>query len=70
LTAAVHVYGLNTRMRVHEVIKPKTPKTPEQQRVAALQQRVDGAKQALKNERQRQKVERAQQQLARARQPA
>jgi hypothetical protein len=59
--------GLNTCMRIQEVIKPTRPQTPEQQRVAALQQRVDTAKQAVKAERQRQKVQRAQQQLVRAR---
>ena len=59
--------GLNIRMRIQEIIKPTRPKTPEQQRVAALQQRADAATQAVKAERQRQKVQRAQQQLARAR---
>lgn len=54
-------------MRVQEVIKPTRPKTPEQQRLAALQWRADAAKQAVKAERERQRVQRARQQLAHAR---
>lgn len=59
-------YGLNTHMRIDEVIKPQAPKTPEQQRVATLQQGLEVAKRRLDTERQRQKVQRAQKQLARA----
>lgn len=62
-TAARHKYG----MRISEVIKPIAPKTPEQQRVAALRQRVDTAKKALKGEQQRQKVQKAQLALRKAR---
>ena len=52
-------------MRVDEVIKPKTP---DEQRIAALKANRDRAAQALKAERDRQRITRAQRQLAKARQ--
>lgn len=55
-------------MRVHEVVEsqqPAAPRTPEQQRVAALQRQKDTAAQALKAERARQKRTRLQQQQQR-----
>jgi hypothetical protein len=55
-------------MRVHEVVEsqqPAAPRTPEQQRVAALQRQKDTAAQALKAERARQKRTRLQQQQKR-----
>jgi hypothetical protein len=54
-------------MRVHEVVEsqPAAPKTPEQQRVAALQRQKDTAALALKAERARQKRTRLQQQQQR-----
>jgi hypothetical protein len=56
---------LNTFMRINEVIKPKTP---DEQRIAALKANRDRAAQALKGERERQRITRAQRQLATARQ--
>ena len=52
-------------MRINEVIKPKTP---DEQRIAALKANRDRAAQALKAERERQRITRAQRQLAKARQ--
>ena len=55
-------------MRVHEVVESQQPaaaKTPEQQRVAALQRQKDTAALALKAERARQKRTRLQQQQQR-----
>ncbi len=52
-------------MRINEVIKPKTP---DEQRIAALKANRDRAAQALKGERERQRITRAQRQLATARQ--
>ena len=52
-------------MRINEVIKPKSP---EEQRIAALKANEDRAAQALKAERDRQRITRAQRQLAKARQ--
>jgi hypothetical protein len=52
-------------MRIDEVIKPKTP---DEQRIAALKANRDRAAQALKAERERQRITRAQRQLATARQ--
>ena len=59
--------GLNTAMRIREVIQPPTP---EQQRIAALKANRDRASQALKAERDRQRLSRAQQSLRRAQQVA
>jgi len=56
---------LNTCMRIHEVIRAKTP---DEQRIAALKANRDRAAQALKAERDRQRMNRAQRQLANARQ--
>jgi hypothetical protein len=56
---------LNTFMRINEVIKPKTP---DEQRIAALKANRDRAAQALKAERDRQRITQAQRQLAKARQ--
>lgn len=52
---------LNTCMRVHEIIKPKTP---EQMRVAALKTAADQASAAVSAERQRQRLTRAKQHMA------
>ena len=52
-------------MRINEVIKPKTP---DEQRIAALKANRDRAAQALKAERDRQRMTRAQRQLAKAQQ--
>ena len=52
-------------MRINEVIKPKTP---DEQRIAALKANRDRAAQALKAERDRQRITRAQRQLAKAQQ--
>ncbi len=52
-------------MRIDEVIKPKTP---DEQRIAALKANRDRTAQALKAERDRQRITRAQRQLAKARQ--
>ena len=52
-------------MRIDEVIKPKTP---DEQRIAALKANRDHAAQALKAERDRQRITRAQRQLAKAQQ--
>ena len=56
---------LNTCMRINEIIKPKTP---DEQRIAALKANRDRASMALKAERDRQRITRAQRQLAKARQ--
>jgi transcriptional regulator len=58
-------FGINTHMQIHEVVIK--PKTPEQQRVAALKATKDKAADALKAERARQKVQKAQQTMAKAR---
>ena len=52
-------------MRINEIIKPKTP---DEQRIAALKANRDRASMALKAERDRQRMTRAQRQLAKARQ--
>ena len=52
-------------MRINEIIKPKTP---DEQRIAALKANRDRAAQALKAERDRQRMTRAQRQLAKAQQ--
>ena len=52
-------------MRINEIIKPKSP---DEQRIAALKVNRDHAAQALKAERDRQRITRAQRQLAKARQ--
>ena len=52
-------------MRINEIIKPKTP---DEQRIAALKANRDRAAQALKAERDRQRITRAQRQLAKAQQ--
>jgi hypothetical protein len=52
-------------MRINEVIKPKTP---DEQRIAALKANRDRASLALKAERDRQRITRAQRQLAKAQQ--
>ncbi len=52
-------------MRINEVIKPKTP---DEQRIAALKDNRDRAAQALNAERNRQRMTRAQRQLAKAQQ--
>jgi len=52
-------------MRVNEVIKPKTP---DEQRTAALKANRDRASLALKAERDRQRMTRAQRQLGKAQQ--
>lgn len=48
-------------MRINEVVTVK-PKTPQQQRVAALRNQKDAAAHALKAEQARQKTQRLQQQ--------
>jgi hypothetical protein len=48
-------------MRINEVVTVK-PKTPQQQRVAALRNQKDAAARALKAEQTRQKTQRLQQQ--------
>jgi hypothetical protein len=52
-------------MRINEIIKPKTP---DEQRIAALKASRDRASLALKAERDRQRITRAQRQLAKAQQ--
>ncbi len=55
-------------MKILEVIATAMPKTPEQQRIAALTKQKQVAADALKAERNRQKIQRAQQQIQTARQ--
>ncbi len=50
-------------MKILEVIATGSPKTPEQQRIAALTKQKQVAADALKAERNRQKIQRAQQQI-------
>ncbi len=57
--------GLNTCMRIHEVItKPKSPMTPDQARIDALKVQVKRSQAAVKAERARQKVKAGQKALA------
>lgn len=57
--------GLNTCMRIQEVItKPKPAMTPDQARIAALKAQVKRSQDAVKAERARQKVKAGQQALA------
>jgi hypothetical protein len=51
-------------MRLHEIIKPVKPKSPEQMRVAALKTAADQASAAVSAERQRQRLTRAQRNMA------
>jgi len=52
-------------MRLHEIITPTKPKSPEQMRVAALKTAADQASAAVSAERQRQRLTRAKQNMAR-----
>jgi hypothetical protein len=59
--------GLNTCMRIQEVItKPKPPLTPDQARIDGLKAQVKRSQDAVKAERARQKVKAGQQALASA----
>ena len=64
LCASGKAQGLNTAMRIQEVIRPQSP---EQQRIAALKTNRDRASRALKAERDRQRLSRAQKALLSAR---
>jgi hypothetical protein len=56
-------------MRLHEIIKPTKPKTPEQMRVAALKTAADQASVAVSAERQRQRLGKAKRDMAKLTQP-
>jgi hypothetical protein len=57
--------GVNTGMKIHEIItKPKPALTPDQARIAALKAQVKRSQDAVKAERARQKVKAGQQALA------